>query len=139
LERCFDLARDVEVHCQTAAFSKERAVGAITSGLLKLGDTITFEGVHFGIRQRLTAKIVEFDRPNRFADEMVSGAFRSLRHVHEFETRGTATVMRDSIIWVSPLGILGILADPFIAPHLRSFLRRRNHELKRIAEGERQQ
>src|SRR5258708_7090065 len=109
IEHCFDLARNVEVHCQTAAFSKERAVGGKTSGLLELGDTITFEGIHFGLRQRLTAKIVAFDRQNSFTDEMVSGAFRSLTHFHEFETQGGLTVMKDTITWVSPLGILGRL------------------------------
>ena len=133
-EHCFDLARDVEVHCRTAAFSQEKAIGGTSRGLLNLGDIVTFEGVHFGIRQRLTARIVEFERPNRFLDEMVSGAFAALRHVHEFTARGTTTVMTDTITWSSPLGVLGKLADLFIAPHLRSFLQRRNRELKRIAE-----
>ncbi len=135
IDFCFDLARNVEVHCQTAAFSKERAIGGKTTGLLELGDTITFEGIHFGFRQRLTAKIVAFDRPNFFADEMVSGIFRSLRHVHEFETTGSVTVMKDIITWVSPLGILGKFADLLIGPHLRGFLERRNEELRRVAES----
>ncbi len=134
IEFCFDLARDVEVHCRTSAFSGEKAVGGITSGLLGLGDTITFEGVHFGVRQRLTARIVEFDRPNRFADEMVSGAFRSLRHEHEFAARGEVTVMTDIINWESPFGPIGRVADLFVGRHLKLFLRRRNLELKRIAE-----
>jgi len=134
IELCFDLARNVEVHCQTAAFSKERAVCGKTSGLLVLGDTITFEGIHFGFRQRLTAKIVAFDRPNSFADEMLTGPFRSLTHLHQFESMGEVTVMADTITWVSPLGFIGRLADLFMAPHLRSFLIRRNGELKRVAE-----
>ena len=142
IERCFDLARDVEVHRRTAAFTKERVVGGKLSGLLELGDQVTFEGVHFGIRQRLTSKIVEMDRPHRFVDEMVSGAFKSLRHVHdfekwhvnEFETSEYKTVMTDIITWVSPFGILGRIADLFAGPHLLCFLRRRNQELKLLAE-----
>ena len=62
-------------------------------------------------KQRLTAKIVEFDRPRRFVDEMVKGAFSSLRHIHEFFTEGDHTLMRDTLIWRSPLGLLGAIAD----------------------------
>lgn len=41
--RCFGLARDVGVHCQTAAFTAERAIApGRTSGLLELGDDVTF-------------------------------------------------------------------------------------------------
>src|SRR5436190_7571691 len=97
IERCFDLARDVQAHCRTAAFTRERVVGGKSTGLLELGDQVTFEGTHFGIRQRLTSAIVEFDRPHRFVDEMVSGAFKSLRHVHDFESQDSKTIMRDTI------------------------------------------
>lgn len=52
IELCFDLARDVDAHVSTSASTGERAVGGKTSGLLDLGDVVTFEAVHFGIRQR---------------------------------------------------------------------------------------
>lgn len=133
VELCFDLARDVEVHCRTAAATQERVVGGVLSGLLGPDDTVTFEGMHFGIRLRLTARIVEFDPPHRFVDEMVSGPFRSLRHVHEFSAEPDGTRMTDTITWSSPLGALGRLADLLVGPHLRRFLQQRNRELKRIA------
>src|SRR5689334_8091018 len=85
VELCFDLARDVEIHCATTAGTRERIVAGKSAGLLELGDQVTFEAVHFGIRQRLSSRIIEYDRPHRFTDQMVSGAFKSLRHVHEFE------------------------------------------------------
>src|SRR5438552_14827566 len=99
IEMCFDLARDVDAHLKTSSSTGERAVGGKTSGLLELGDSVTFEGVHFGIRQRLTSKIVEYDRPNRFVDEMVEGPFASLRHTHEFVPDGTFVLMRDELTW----------------------------------------
>src|SRR6476646_1465388 len=103
-ELVFDLARDVSAHTESAAFSRERAVApGRTAGLLELGDTVTFEGVHFLLRLRITARIVEFDRPRFFVDELVRSAFRTLRHVHEFEERDGATLMRDTLDWVSPL------------------------------------
>ena len=130
-EICFDLARDVGAHVESASFSRERAVEpGRTSGRLELGDVVTFEGVHFGVRQRFTAKIVEMDPPKRFVDELVKSTFKSLRHVHEFEERDGGTLMRDTLTWVSPLGILGSLADKlFVERHMRSFVARKQRAL----------
>lgn len=135
IERCFDLARDVEAHLKTSSSTGERVVGGKTSGLLDLGDLVTFEAVHFGIRQRLTSKIVEFDRPTRFVDEMVKGAFASLRHVHEFVAEGASVLMRDTLTWRSPLGFLGVVADRlFVEEHMRAFMVKKQSELKEYAE-----
>jgi len=134
-EVVFDLARDVSAHTRSAAFTGERAVApGRTEGLLELGDIVTFEGVHFGIRQRFTAKIVEFDRPRRFVDELVKAAFKSMRHVHEFEPRDGGTLMRDTLDWVSPLGILGVIADKIaVRRHLQNFVTKKQQALKDIA------
>src|ERR1051325_4250618 len=111
-ELCFDLARDVDAHAESAAFSGEKIVepGRV-SGLLEKGDLITFEGRHLGLRQRFTARIVEMTPPDRFVDEMVRGAFKWLRHVHEFEEMGRETLMRDLLTWQAPLGLIGSAAD----------------------------
>jgi ligand-binding SRPBCC domain-containing protein len=135
-ELCFDLARDVEVHAESASFSGERVVqpGRIV-GLLELGDLVTFEGRHFGMRQRATAKITYLDRPRRFDDELIRSAFVWLHHRHEFEPAGAGTRMRDTLEWRSPFGIAGVLADKlFVAGHMRRFVARKQRELKRIAE-----
>ncbi|MBV9467960.1 MAG: SRPBCC family protein [Abitibacteriaceae bacterium] len=135
VEACFDLARDIGLHCATTAHTKERAVAGVTSGLISLGDSVTFEAVHFGIRQRLTAKVVEFEPPHRFVDVMTQGAFQSLKHIHEFSPTPTGTLMRDTLEWIAPLGILGIIADKlFLQRHMREFLLARNANLKRYAE-----
>jgi ligand-binding SRPBCC domain-containing protein len=135
IELCFDLARDVEIHCQTTACTQERIVGGKNIGLLELGDEVTFEAVHFGIKQRLSSKIIECERPHRFTDQMMRGAFKSLRHVHEFKADVDQTLMRDTLEWKSPLGMLGILADRLaVENHMRNFLLERNKELKKIAE-----
>ena len=135
IELCFDLARDVEAHLKSSASTGERAVGGKTSGLLELGDVVTFEAVHFGIRQRLTSKIVELDRPTRFVDEMLNGAFASLRHMHEFVVDGGSVLMRDTLTWTSPLGLLGIIADKlFVERHMRAFVVKKQSELKAHAE-----
>lgn len=136
LERCFDLARDLEAHVKTASFTRERLVTSTASRFLGYGDIVTFEAMHFGIRQQLTSKIVEFDPPNRFVDEMVHGAFASLRHVHEFVVDGDAVVMRDTLVWRSPLGFLGLVADKlFVERHLRTFMVTKQSRLKEYAES----
>src|SRR5919204_3186969 len=86
-ERCFDLARDVDSHVRSTAATGERAIGPITAGLLELGDEVTWEARHFGIRQRLTARMTRVDAPREFEDVMVRGPFRSMRHIHRFEPR----------------------------------------------------
>jgi ligand-binding SRPBCC domain-containing protein len=139
-EVVFDLARDVSAHNRSASFSDERCVEpGRTEGLLELNDLVTFEGVHFGIRQRFTAKIIEIDRPHHFIDELVKAAFKSMRHVHAFEEREGGTLMRDTLDWVSPFGILGVLADKIaVTRHLRNFVTKKQLALKAIAEAQRQ-
>jgi ligand-binding SRPBCC domain-containing protein len=136
-ERVFDLARDVEAHNRSAAFSGERCVEpGRTHGLLELGELVTFEGVHFGIRQRVTAKIVELDFPRRLVDELQQSAFTRLRHEHDFEERDGGTLMRDTLDWTSPLGPLGRLADSLVVyRHMKWFVTTKQLALKAMAEG----
>jgi ligand-binding SRPBCC domain-containing protein len=139
IERCFDLCRDLEVHSRTVPHTWERLVGEKTDGLAELGDVLVFEAVHLGIRQRLSSRITEMERPMLFADEALSGAFQSLRHEHWFTeiNNGAGTLMRDRLEWISPLGVLGKLADAlFLKRYMLRFLVTRNRNLKAIAEAE---
>jgi ligand-binding SRPBCC domain-containing protein len=134
--RCFDLARDVNAHERSTAASRERAVAGVTSGLLGLGDEVTWEATHFGVRQRLTSRITEFDPPKRFVDEMVRGAFRSFRHEHRFNEIEGGTEVVDIFDYTAPLGRLGRLADVlFLSRYMTRLLRDRNAYLKRAAES----
>lgn len=99
---------------------------------------MTWEAVHLGVKQRLTAKITEMERPYSFTDEMVKGAFHSFTHTHEFRASGTGTMMKDTFAYKSPLGILGVLADKlFLEQYMRNFIVHRANELKEIAESQR--
>ncbi len=134
-EQCFDAARDITLHCRSVAGTRERAVAGVMNGLIGAGESVTFEGVHFGVRQWLTAKVVEFDRPGRLVDEMTQGAFRSLRHVHEFLEHGRETLMRDTVEWVSPLGVLGRVADALLLKrHMRRLMAMRGQYIKEALE-----
>ncbi|BDI29183.1 hypothetical protein CCAX7_12340 [Capsulimonas corticalis] len=136
IERVFDLARDISVHSRTLAHTQEVAASDGESPLLTLGDTVTFHAVHFGVRQRLVAKITEFNPPRRFVDEMLQGAFASLRHTHDFEPQSFGALMRDTIDYTAPLGPLGRLADIlFLERYMTRLIERRNQALKKIAES----
>src|SRR5258708_3123067 len=94
-ERCFDASRDLDLHVRSLGQSGEKAVGGRLSGLIKLGEQVTWEGRHFGIRQRFTSEITAFDRPRHFQDSMKKGAFHSFVHDHYFEAVPKGTLMTD--------------------------------------------
>lgn len=134
---CFDLARNVDVHTETTGETKERAVGGVTTGLMGKGDSVTWQATHFGIKQKLTARIVEMEKPYWFKDEMLKGAFQSFTHTHEFSRSADGTLMKDKFVYRAPFGIVGRIADKlFLENYMRQFIARRAMELKKIAENQ---
>lgn len=136
IEVCFDLARDIDFHTRSLEGTGERAVAGRTTGLIGLGESVTWEARHLGVRQRLTAAVTVFERPTYFRDAMTAGAFRSFAHDHRFEARDGGTVMIDEVEFRSPLGPLGWLVDTlFVAGYLRRLLEGRCQAIKREAEA----
>lgn len=135
VEICFDLARDVDVHMASTAETGERAIAGVTSGMMGLGDEVTWEARHLGVRQRLSSRITAFDRPRMFVDEMQRGAFKSLRHLHLFLPEKEGTRMIDELAFASPCGILGRIFDRLLLKtHMLRFLVKHNEHIKRVAE-----
>jgi len=136
-ERVFDLARSIDAHMASTSQSSERAVEGRTSGLIEEGETVTWEATHFGVKQRLKVKMTKVERPCVFEDEMVSGAFKSMSHQHRFEEKNGETEMSDRFEFHAPLGYLGIIAEAlFLTKYMTSFLKKRNEELKQMAESD---
>ena len=135
VEHCFDLARDVGAHVESAAFSGERLVppGKL-SGMLDVGDLVCFEGRHAGLRQRFCARITYIDRPHVFVDEQESGFFRALRHAHWFSPLTGGTLMTDHLTWRAPRGAL--MDFVFMTRHMSWFVKTKQMRLKRIAESQ---
>ncbi|WP_336069442.1 SRPBCC family protein [Mesoflavibacter sp. CH_XMU1404-2] len=135
IKTCFDLSRNIDFYTKSLKHSKEKAVAGKTSGLIGINEWVTWEANHFGIKQKLTSKITEFDSPNYFVDEMVSGVFKSFRHEHLFISVGDKTKMIDKFHYISPLGILGKIADVlFLKNYMKNLLLTRNSHLKIEAE-----
>lgn len=135
IEICFDLARNVDVHIETSKRTKEKAISGVTSGLLEKGDTVTWQAVHLGVNQKLTAKVTEMTRPTIFVDVMVKGAFHSFTHTHQFIAKENGTMMIDTFEYKSPFGLVGKIADKlFLEKYMSNFINSRATALKEMSE-----
>lgn len=133
----FDLTRSIEAHLSSTAQTQEKAVDGKMSGLMYLGDTVTWEAKHLGVVQLLTSKITEYERPTLLTDVQVMGAFKSFEHRHEFQEEGNYVLVKDTFRYTAPLGILGKLADVlFLKNYMTRFLTGRNNSLKALAESD---
>lgn len=134
---CFNLSRSINLHTASVSGTHEKAIGGRTSGLIELNETVTWRAKHFGIYQKLTVKITEFNSPNYFKDVMLKGAFKRMEHKHLFEEKGNKTLMRDEFEFEAPFGLLGkIVENLFLKTYLRQFLEERNKLIKSVAESD---
>lgn len=130
-EACYALALNVQAHLDSTSRTGERVVAGPADGHLKLGDVVTWEARHLGIRQRLTVRISAATPPRYFQDVLVRGAFRTLQHDHYFKAVSGGTLMRDVFEFSSPLGFVGRWFDAlFLTRYMTRFLRTRNAQLK---------
>jgi len=137
IQRVFDLARCIDLHTESMSESNEKAVAGKTKGLINKDETVTWEAIHFGIKQKLTSKITIFERPHRFRDSMVKGTFKRFDHDHFFETKNSQTIMKDVFDYDSPLGFLGDIADAlFLENYMTELLESRNALIKTVAESD---
>jgi ligand-binding SRPBCC domain-containing protein len=136
-EICFDLSRSIELHQASTGNTKERAIAGTTSGLIGMGETVTWRAKHFGIYQELTSRISAFYYPHSFTDTMVKGIFKTIEHQHIFKDEGSGTLMQDVFYFEAPFGILGRFACfLFLTKYLKKFILERNNFIKLMAEGE---
>ena len=135
IETVFDLARDIDFHQQSTAQSHEKAIAGRISGLIELGETVTFRGKHFGFYLKHQSKITEMEIPNYFADAMIKGHFKYFKHEHTFVTQNGHTVMIDFLQYKTLFGIFGqFFIQLLLKKHLTNFLLKRNKLLKQLAE-----
>jgi ligand-binding SRPBCC domain-containing protein len=135
-ERCFDAARDLDLHVRSFAHTNEVAVAGKTSGLIGLDEEVTWRGRHLGVTQHFTSRITAFDRPHYFQDAMQRGAFSSFVHDHYFTVVDARTKMTDVLVFSAPLGILGRIAEKLVLKrYLRRLLASRAIVIKEAAES----
>lgn len=133
--QCFDASRNLDLHVSSMKHTGEKAVAGRTKGLIEMGEQVTWEARHFGLRQQFTSKITSFDPPHYFQDSMVKGAFRSFVHDHYFDPIPGGTKMRDVLSFQSPLGFIGRAVDRLImAAYLKRLIQARNLAIKEVLE-----
>jgi ligand-binding SRPBCC domain-containing protein len=130
--QCFDLARNIDVHVASTQHTGETAIAGRTSGLIELGESVTWRAKHFGIWQTLTSRITELEYPNFFTDEMVKGAFRNFRHEHYFFAIKDQTLMKDIFRFESAMGTIPDVL--LLKGYITRLLEKRNQVIREIAE-----
>jgi len=140
IDRVFDLARSIDVHLLGNTHFGEQATAGTQTGLIDMGEQVTWRARHFFIRQHLTSAITAYDRPTYFQDTMLRGAFHSMQHDHHFRElqtpEGPLTEMRDDFRFAAPLGPLGRIAEQlFLRRYMRNLLHERNVIIKQVAES----
>ena len=135
LEICFDLSRSIDLHKISTAQTNEQAIAGVISGLMGLGETVTWEATHFGVKQQLTSKITAYNRPFHFRDEQVRGVFQSFVHDHSFELNNGFVIMQDVFEFQSPFSVLGkIFNNLVLTNYMTKLLKERDEVIKDFAE-----
>ncbi len=136
-ERCFDLARSVDLHVDSAAEIAARAVGGRMHGLSGAGDATIWSARFCGVRFEMTTRLEDFSRPTRFGDRLTRGLPRRFEHVYRFEpTPEGGCAVSDELTFEAPFPLLGRwLERLYFARRMRQLVRQRLEHIKGIAEN----
>ncbi len=137
IERVFDLSRSINLHKISTAATREEAVAGVTSGLINLNETVTWQAKHLFKIRRFTSKVTSMEKPVFFIDEMIQGDFKSFKHEHHFKSIVNGTIMIDLVEFESPYGTVGeILNRIYLKNYLKKLLIKRNEVIKEYAESQ---
>jgi ligand-binding SRPBCC domain-containing protein len=135
IERVFNLSRSISLHKISTTQTKEEAIAGVTTGLINLNETVTWQARHLFKTRQHTSKITVMDKPNVFVDEMIKGDFKSFCHQHYFKTVDNGTIMIDILEFESPYGFIGRLLNTiYLKKYLQQLLLKRNVVIKEYAE-----
>jgi ligand-binding SRPBCC domain-containing protein len=134
-ERVFDLSRSINLHSISTAHTDEQAIAGVTSGLINLNETVTWQAKHLFKKRQHTSKITAMESPVFFVDEMTAGKFKSFRHEHHFKQIDNGTIMIDILDFESPYGAAGKFFNAiYLKKYLENFLIKRNDTIKEYAQ-----
>lgn len=137
VERVFDLSRSIDLHKKSMAHTGEQAVAGTTMGLIGLQETVTWKARHLYKTRIMKVRITDMQPPYRFTDEMVEGAFKSMRHEHHFKPVENGTLAIDLFTFETPWGALGKMVNNlFLRNYMENLLNQRNRTIREYAETE---
>jgi ligand-binding SRPBCC domain-containing protein len=135
IERVFDLSRSVALHKRSMSKYGEQAINGKTSGLMDLGETVTWKAKHVYKERIMTVKITSLQRPFAFTDEQVKGDFKMMKHEHFFKPTDNGTIMIDQLFYELS-GVLSKWINAFyLVDYMTKLLEERNDTIKSVAEG----
>ena len=137
IELAFDLSRSIEFHSFTQSHRKEKPIDGVTSGLINLGESVTWQATHFGISQKLSVEIKKFERPFYFRDTMIKGAFKRFDHDHIFEQINGKVKLTDVFDYDVPFSLFGKIFDILaLNKYMTNFADHRNKAIKNALESD---
>lgn len=136
LERVFLLSTSLALVERELRMHPVASGGATrTEGLASMGDRIRWEGWQLGLPQHHVSLISAYDPGRFFQDTMVAGRFKFFQHDHEFTEIGGQILLKDTIRFSMPWGILGrIIGRRIMVRHIHRLMQRRFELLRHIAE-----
>lgn len=97
--------------------------GALVDYVIRLGP--------FSLRWRTL--ITRHDPPRAFVDEQLQGPYSFWHHTHTFEEVSGGTLIRDRVLYVVPLGVLGLVVERLvIRRQLRAIFAHRRRVISRL-------
>jgi ligand-binding SRPBCC domain-containing protein len=137
VERCFMLARSVDFQLASSKYKSVKVVAGVQSGLLGLGDTVTWRGRMFGPGGTHTNRVEVLRPPSYFLEKMVVGRFKFYEHERHFAVMDDGTRIRDEVRFSIGWGPLGTaLEKTVLRRRMTALLKWRNEALKEVAESE---
>ncbi len=137
IEPCFRASLSIDVEAAAEPGQKLRAVAGVTSGIIGLGETVTWRMRQYGLWITHTTLISEHQPPTYFQDRMLRGLFASFVHDHYFRAISpTETEMRDDLRFRMPLSLGGPITDLlFVRRRMATMLAKRNATIKRVVQS----
>lgn len=113
LERVFDLNRCLTVQKQCLQQAGGEAISGTTTGLIRIGETVTWRMKRlFKVRQ-MTTRITELETNQFLRGEMVLGDFRQFHYAHYVKPANNGTILIDLLWYESPGGWFGRQLDRY--------------------------
>ncbi|NII24574.1 SRPBCC family protein [Pseudoflavitalea sp. X16] len=137
VERVFNLSRSIELHKKAMTHTGEQAVAGTTMGLIGLHETVTWKAKHLYKIRIMKVKVTAMEQPFSFTDEMVEGAFKSMKHEHHFKPIENGTLAIDIFSFETPYGAIGKMINTFyLRKYMEQLLELRNKVIREYAESD---
>ena len=135
VQRVYDLSRSINLHKISTAHTQEQAINGVMTGLIKEGETVTWQAKYLFKQRKFTTKITAMKMPESFTDEMIEGDFKSFYHQHYFKPANNGTIMIDVLNFESPYSLAGKFFNSiYLKQYIQHLLQKRNEVIKDYAE-----